>query len=227
MEDLSGKRLFLLDMDGTIYLGDRLFDGCLDFLRHVREMGGRYIFMTNNSSKSVQDYVKKLNRLGIAAEHDDFLSSSQATAAYLTANHADDTIYVLGTRSLKEELHSHGLRVVDTLQDGISCLTVGFDTELTFAKLEDACRLLLHDIASVSYTHLGNPFVEENTSCFRKIAVACALVCLIYIVKSVLLFTYGSVVIAVVFLIGCLFCLTLKDIFKQAIALKEENDLTI
>lgn len=73
----------------------------------------------------------------------------------------------------------------------------------------------------------GNPFVEENTSCFRKIAVACALVCLIYIVKSVLLFTYGSVVIAVVFLIGCLFCLTLKDIFKQAIALKEENDLTI
>ena len=92
MEDLSGKRLFLLDMDGTIYLGDRLFDGCLDFLRHVREVGGRYIFMTNNSSKSVQDYVKKLNRLGIAAEHDDFLSSSQATAAYLTANHADDTI---------------------------------------------------------------------------------------------------------------------------------------
>lgn len=150
MEDLSGKRLFLLDMDGTIYLGDRLFDGCLDFLRHVREVGGRYIFMTNNSSKSVQDYVKKLNRLGIAAELDDFLSSSQATAAYLTANHADDTIYVLGTRSLKEELHSHGLRVVDTLQDGISCLTVGFDTELTFAKLEDACRLLLHDIAYIA-----------------------------------------------------------------------------
>lgn len=73
----------------------------------------------------------------------------------------------------------------------------------------------------------GNPFVEANISCFRRIAVACALVCLIYIVKSVLLFTYGSVVIAVVFLIGCLFCLTLKDIFKQAIALKEENDLTI
>ena len=73
----------------------------------------------------------------------------------------------------------------------------------------------------------GNPFVWENVNCFRKIAVACAIISLIYIINSILNFTFGSVIIVLVFVIGCLFCLTLKDIFKQAVAYKEENDLTI
>ena len=68
---LADKKLFLLDMDGTIYLDDMLFEGTLDFLRTVREKGGRYLFLTNNSSKGVDSYVEKLQRLGIDAEKED------------------------------------------------------------------------------------------------------------------------------------------------------------
>ena len=57
MKRLENKSLYLLDMDGTIYLDDDLFDGTLDFLAHVKNVGGRYIFLTNNSSKSVDKYI--------------------------------------------------------------------------------------------------------------------------------------------------------------------------
>ena len=76
---LQEKKLFLLDMDGTLYLDDNLFDGVLDFLAAVKGRGGRYLFLTNNSSKGVEDYVKKLRRLGIEAEQEDFLTSVHAT----------------------------------------------------------------------------------------------------------------------------------------------------
>ena len=75
MIDLARKKLFLLDMDGTIYLGDRLFDGTLDFLRRVRERGGRYLFATNNSSRGVTAYVERLRGMGIDAVEEDFLTS--------------------------------------------------------------------------------------------------------------------------------------------------------
>ena len=65
MTDLKQKKLFLLDMDGTIYLEDDLFDGTLDFLDYVKKIGGRYIFLTNNSSKGVDKYIEKLEKLGI------------------------------------------------------------------------------------------------------------------------------------------------------------------
>jgi len=73
----------------------------------------------------------------------------------------------------------------------------------------------------------GNPFVWENVSCFRKIAVCCACIAVIYLVKSFLLFSPATIVIVLMFSIGMLFCLTLKDLFKQAITYKEENELTI
>ena len=73
-------KLFLFDMDGTLYLGDRLYEFTPELLETIRQRGGRYLFMTNNSTKSVKDYVKKLERLGIAAQREDFITSSQATA---------------------------------------------------------------------------------------------------------------------------------------------------
>lgn len=144
MHSFAQKKLFLLDMDGTLYLGNRLFDGTVDFLNEVRRRGGRSVFVTNNSSKSVTDYVQKLASLGIAASESDFLTSSQATGEYLMRHHRDALLYVLGTESLKAELRGRGLRITDRLTDGIGGLVMGFDTELTFQKLEDACRLLVN-----------------------------------------------------------------------------------
>ena len=81
MSNLKDKKLFLLDMDGTIYLDNDLFDGTLEFLEQVKNNGGRYIFITNNSSKSVDKYVEKLASLGIEATADDFLTSNVHTAS--------------------------------------------------------------------------------------------------------------------------------------------------
>ena len=83
MLDLTKKKLFLLDMDGTIYLGDRLFDGTLDFLRQVREKGGRYLFTTNNSSRGVETYVERLCGMGIDAVPEDFFTSTDVLIWHL------------------------------------------------------------------------------------------------------------------------------------------------
>ena len=131
-EILRQKKLFLLDMDGTLYLDDDLFDHCLDFLHAIRARGGRYLYLTNNSSKSVDKYVEKMNRIGIPAEPEDFFTSTDAACVYLKENWHGHKIYALGTRSFREQLQRAGFPVTDRLEDDIDCLLMGFDTELTF-----------------------------------------------------------------------------------------------
>ena len=140
-ETIQSMKLFLFDMDGTLYLGDRLFDFTIPLLRRIKATGGRYLFMTNNSSKSVEDYIRKLGLLGITADREDFITSSQATAYYLRQNHPGKRLYVCGTNSLKRELGGAGFRVVEDA-DQAECIVMGFDTELTFQKLWDVSRLL-------------------------------------------------------------------------------------
>ena len=142
MIDLKQKKLFLLDMDGTIYLGDTLFDGTKDFLRAVRERGGKYLFVTNNSSRSVTAYVDRLRGMGIDATADDFLTSVDALIADLHTRPLPRLCYAFGTASFRQQLGEAGIPVTDRLEEGVDCLLVGFDTELTFQKLEDACILL-------------------------------------------------------------------------------------
>lgn len=141
MNALKNKKLFLLDMDGTIYLDNELFEGTVPFLEYVKKIGGKAIFLTNNSSKSVDKYIEKLAGLGIASTEEDFLTSTNATVLYL-AKKQYHKIYAFGTTSFKEQLHQAGLPITDRLEDDIDCLCMGFDTELSFQKLEDACILL-------------------------------------------------------------------------------------
>ncbi|MFA7636647.1 MAG: HAD-IIA family hydrolase [Monoglobales bacterium] len=149
MNNLKNIKLYLLDMDGTIYLDNELFDGTLDFLELVKKRGGRYIFLTNNSSKGVDKYIEKLASLGISSTSEDFVTSVDATVAYLKKkNH--NKIYVLGTTSFKKQLSDEGLPITDRLEEGIDCLCMGFDTELSFKKLEDACILLRDDIEYIA-----------------------------------------------------------------------------
>ena len=140
---IAGKRLFLLDMDGTIYLDETLFDGTLDFLDYCRATGRRYVFLTNNSSRGVDAYLEKMARLGIPATADDFLTSTDALI-YDLRKHGKQgkRIYAFGTASFRKQLKDAGFSVTDTLEDGIEMLICGFDRELTFRKLEDACILL-------------------------------------------------------------------------------------
>ncbi len=152
-ELLRNINLFLFDMDGTLYLGDKLYDFTNALLDTIKRTGRRYLFMTNNSSKSVEDYIQKLERLGVSATREDFITSSQATAYYLKQHHPGKRLYVCGTQSLKKELGMEGFAVTENLDD-VDCIVMGFDTELTFKKLEDVSRLLL--------TRENIPYIATN-----------------------------------------------------------------
>ena len=141
-QTIQKTKLFLFDQDGTLYLGNRLYDFTIPMLERIKATGRRYMFMTNNSSKSVADYIKKLENMGISATREDFITSSQATAYYLKKHHPGKTLYVCGTESLIRELEMEGFQTTTDLAK-VECIVMGFDTELTFQKLEDVSRLLL------------------------------------------------------------------------------------
>lgn len=138
---LRNKKFFLLDMDGTIYLDNDLFDGTLDFLSAVKASGGKYLFVTNNSSKSTDAYVKKLAIIGIESDVDDFLTSTDATCLYLK-RYEGKKFYVSGTKSFEEQLKGSGVITTTDVEDDIFGIVMGNDTELTFKKLDDMSRLL-------------------------------------------------------------------------------------
>lgn len=142
MAALEEKKLFLLDMDGTIYLDQTLFPGTMPFLDAVRARGGRYLFLTNNSSKSVDAYIDKLSGMGVPAVREDFLTSVDALIDDLNKRPRFRKCYAFGTRTFRRQLEEAGIAVTDRLEDGVDCLIAAFDTELTFQKLEDACILL-------------------------------------------------------------------------------------
>lgn len=151
-DTLRDIELFLLDLDGTVYLGDTVIDGAIDFVAKLQRSGIRYLFVTNNSSRSALQYVKKLRRLGFAVADDQVLTSGQITSWYLAQQHPGAGCYVVGTDSFKKELASVGLQVLDgeiavVVADYV---VAGFDTELTYEKLRIACTLLERGVRFVA-----------------------------------------------------------------------------
>ncbi len=144
---LLNKKLWLLDMDGTLYLGRSLFPDTPAFLAKIREGGGDYLFLTNNSSKSPDAYVKLLASLGIPSTREDFFTSADAACAYLKANYHGKSLYVLGTASLRAQVAQAGFPVTDAYSPDVDCLLMGYDTELNYQKLVDASRLLTRGVA--------------------------------------------------------------------------------
>ena len=135
--ELKDKKLFLLDMDGTIYLDNTLFDGTLDFLNTVKNQGKKYLFLTNNSSKGTDAYVAKLKNIGIDACESDFLTSTDATVIYLNNNFEGKKFYCCGTKSFKEQLICEGINITTTPDDDVFGVLLSNDQEITFKKLED------------------------------------------------------------------------------------------
>lgn len=150
MTELKDKKLFLLDMDGTIYIDEDLFPGTIPFLDAVRAGGGRYLFLSNNSSRSVDAYIAKLARMGISSVREDFLTSVDALADDLSKRPPFHKCYAFGTKTFRQQLAEAGVPVTDRLEDDIDCLLMGFDTELEFHKLEDACILLNRGVAYIA-----------------------------------------------------------------------------
>lgn len=144
---LKEKTLYLLDMDGTIYNENEIFDGTLEFLEEIERRGGQYVFITNNSSKSVEDYVQKVRAMGIKAEYENFYTSGQATAMYLKDNYPNQVVYCMGTKSLIKELREAGIEVVTEVDERAGVVLLGFDTENTSEKIRNTCIMLGRDVA--------------------------------------------------------------------------------
>lgn len=152
METLKEKSVYLLDMDGTIYLGDELIDGAKEFLEKLEETGKRYIFLTNNSSKNKEIYVEKLNNLGINASEEEVFTSGEATTMYLKKQKENARIYLLGTNALEEEFKKEGFILEKERNKNIDYVVLGFDTTLTYEKLWGACEYISEGVEYIA-TH--------------------------------------------------------------------------
>ncbi|SES79558.1 HAD-IIA family hydrolase [[Clostridium] polysaccharolyticum] len=140
--EMISKKLFLLDIDGTVGFDDVLLDGAMDFFHRVKEKQGKYVFITNNSTKSISDYVDKFIKMGVDVDETSFITSSYATARYLKEKYREGLIFVVGTASFLQELRSFGLNVTEDIEASIEAVVVGFDNELTYEKIRKACELL-------------------------------------------------------------------------------------
>lgn len=149
-KSLDNIKLFVLDMDGTFYLGNKIFDGSLDFLQRVKNTGREYLFFTNNSSKAPQDYISKLAGMNCRIERKDIMTSGDVTIEYLKRHHRDASVYLVGTRELERSFNEAGICLVNSQPD---IVVIGFDTSLTYEKLERACTYIRNGAEFVA-THL-------------------------------------------------------------------------
>ena len=136
---LENIKMFVLDMDGTIYLGDRLFPFTLDFLRRVKDSGRDFCFFTNNSSKNREVYLARLAKMGIPAAPEKMLISNDVILEWLAANRPGKAAYVVGTPALEADFRQAGVPLTDTAPDYV---VLGFDTTLTYEKLRLACGFI-------------------------------------------------------------------------------------
>lgn len=142
MQKLNDIKCFLLDMDGTFYLGNRLLDGALDFLKILEKQNKQFYFLTNNSSKSSKDYQIKLKNLGVNVPLENIINSGQVTANYIKQKNKKANIYLVGTPSLEREFREAGLNIIKEPAHNIDTLVLGFDTTLTYEKLMAAHILI-------------------------------------------------------------------------------------
>ena len=147
MDRLQNCELFLFDMDGTLYLGDEVYDGAVALMEDLPRLGRRYIYLTNNSSRAGTDYITRLRRLGFPCEAENVFTSGMATGLYPNQNFPGASVYLAGTRAFYRELQSYGIRLVNdelghTEAMDVDVVVQGFDTELVYEKLDRAVHFL-------------------------------------------------------------------------------------
>lgn len=145
-KSLDGIEALFLDLDGTIYLGDNLIEGSSQFLMRLEEKGVMRFFLSNNSSKSVDQYLQKLRGMGIVSEEGEILLSSHDLISWLTNKGVTDT-YLVGTQGLRDMLENSGFT---TASDTPEYVVLGYDTEINYEKLATASIHLHNGIPMVA-----------------------------------------------------------------------------
>ena len=136
MQRLNDVKLFLLDMDGTFYLGNQLIEGSLDFIRKVQETGRDFLFLTNNSSHNAPFYVERLKRMGLEIDRRRVMTSGEATCEKINELYPGKRAFVLGNEFLMQDFREAGIPVD---QENPEIVVIGFDTTLDYAKMTAVC----------------------------------------------------------------------------------------
>jgi 4-nitrophenyl phosphatase len=152
--DFDKKKLFVLDMDGTFYLGDKLLPGSLDFIGKLRHAGKRTLFFTNNSSATSEFYNKKLKKMGLAISEKDIITSGDVTIDFLKTHYPGKKIYLVATGSVIRNFARAGIELANGagsrmkcgsnagLDTSVDAVVIAFDKSLTYEKIKKACSFI-------------------------------------------------------------------------------------
>lgn len=139
---LNKKKLYIFDMDGTIYLGNRVFPYAIRFIKHLRQNGKKILFFTNNASHSPKFYLEKLTRLGFEPTMDEIMTSGDVTAEFLLRHRKGKSVYLVGTEDLIQNFREKNIPLLNGNEEQADIVVTSFDTTLTYEKLDNACRLV-------------------------------------------------------------------------------------
>lgn len=152
-KNIKDVELFLFDLDGTVYIGDKEIEGSFAAVNRLRQMGKRICFFTNNSSRMHTDYIARLNKLGLRVYSDEIYTSGQVTCEYILYNYPGSKVFLLGNERLRSEFELYGIDLVDEQPD---LAVIGFDTSLTYDKLYQFC----------CYVNQGLPYIATHPDYF-------------------------------------------------------------
>ena len=139
---IKEKKLYIFDMDGTIYLGGKPFEFAIEFIKNLRAAGKKVLFFTNNASHTTPFYMQKLSRLGFEPQEDEIMTSGDVTLEFLKRFRAGKSVYLVATNELCEEYREKGINLLTGDEESADIVITSFDTSLTYKKLDDACRLI-------------------------------------------------------------------------------------
>ncbi|MGB3853246.1 MAG: HAD-IIA family hydrolase [Limnochordia bacterium] len=149
MNRLRNIDTYLLDLDGTFYLGNTLYPWSLPFVNTMKNLGKRFVFVTNNSSQNAKHYLHKIRNMGVDITEDQVFTSGQATIYYLKKHNYPRKLYLVGTPALEEEFQEAGFILTDRDPQTV---VLGFDLTLTYEKLKTACSLIREGVPFIA-TH--------------------------------------------------------------------------
>lgn len=150
-------KAFILDLDGVVYIGEEVIEGVPEKIKKLRNKG-RVVFLTNNSTKSRDEYAKKLLRLGIEASPEEIVTSGYAAALYLKERFGSTNVFIVGEAGLKKELEDAGHRLCFR---GCEAVVVGLDREFNYSKLSRASRLIREGAEFVA-TNLDSTLITPS-----------------------------------------------------------------
>ncbi|MBY9007218.1 MAG: HAD-IIA family hydrolase [Candidatus Lokiarchaeota archaeon] len=158
LEIIKEKEVFFFDLDGTIYLGNKLFNKVIDLIKSLKKrINTRFFFLSNNSSKSTEDYLQKLNGYNLNITIDNIILSQHPVIYYLKEK-GYKKVFLMGTTSLKKEFENNGFQLTEEYPE---ILVLAFDQELTYERLVKASKFLEKDIPYIA-THLDDRCPTED-----------------------------------------------------------------